>query len=287
MLTASVARSSGIGRAQQLRLAAFPIKQIAPFSRDAQDSRHARRHPRRSTARDALAVGDLRALPTSHADGACAVDHPVGPRQLERHAASFGPLHPMRWQRRRDPNSGLGRAADASARMAEGRHLGANLCHPIPFPPTSALGLDRVGARLGKAPARGCAGAIELIESLLLQRRNSIIAAPFQAEANVDDVSVSADVSVVEGSGGAQTRSFRRVAVRWAWVGQGADGQIGKVHPSAWFLRALEPMLHRTIPPVRWCINQTPNAALRWCANIRVLYFHFLANSRQMRMPGV
>ena len=46
-----------------------------------------------------MAMGDLRALLTSHADGACDVDHPVGRRGLERLAAPLGPMLPMRRER--------------------------------------------------------------------------------------------------------------------------------------------------------------------------------------------
>jgi hypothetical protein len=40
-----------------------------------------------------VAMGDLRSLLTSHADSACAVDHPAGCRGIERHAAPLGPVH--------------------------------------------------------------------------------------------------------------------------------------------------------------------------------------------------
>jgi len=40
-----------------------------------------------------VAMGDLRSLLTSHADSACAVDHPAGRRGIERHAAPLGPVH--------------------------------------------------------------------------------------------------------------------------------------------------------------------------------------------------
>jgi hypothetical protein len=40
-----------------------------------------------------VAMGDLRALRTSHVDSACAVDHPVGCRRIERHAPLLGPVY--------------------------------------------------------------------------------------------------------------------------------------------------------------------------------------------------
>jgi len=63
---------------QQLSLAVSRTKQIAPFSRDAQDGHYARCYPCRPTRRHAVAVGDLRALPASCTYGPCAVDYPVG-----------------------------------------------------------------------------------------------------------------------------------------------------------------------------------------------------------------
>jgi len=43
--------------------------------------------------------GVARSLLTSHADGACDVDHPVGRGGLERLAAPLGPMLPMRRER--------------------------------------------------------------------------------------------------------------------------------------------------------------------------------------------
>ena len=131
---------------QQLSLAVSRTKQIAPFSRDAQDGHYARCYPCRPTRRHAVAVGDLRALPASCTYGPCTVDHPLGRRCVERHVAPLGSMHGMRRQGRNHPNPGLGWTTDAGARMADGRHLrAANLCFPAPFPLASEPGLDHVG----------------------------------------------------------------------------------------------------------------------------------------------
>jgi hypothetical protein len=65
-----------------------------------------------------VAVGDLRSLPTSHTDSACALDYPVGCRGIERHAAPLGLVHGMRRQGCNHPNPGLGWIAGARAGVA-------------------------------------------------------------------------------------------------------------------------------------------------------------------------
>ena len=65
-----------------------------------------------------MAMGDLRALLTSHADSPCTVDHSVGRWRLERHAALLGSMHGLRRKGRNDPNPGLGWTTGAGARMA-------------------------------------------------------------------------------------------------------------------------------------------------------------------------
>jgi len=120
---------------EQPALVAFWVVRMAACCSDEPDAQHACRHPRRFARRYTVAVGHLRSLLTAHADSACAMDHPVGCRGIERHAPPLGPLHGVRRQGCNDPDSRLGWTAGAGARMAEGRHLGAaNLCLPALCP---------------------------------------------------------------------------------------------------------------------------------------------------------
>jgi uncharacterized protein DUF1153 len=65
-------------------------------------------------------MGNLRALPASLPVRAHPMDYSVGCRCVERHAASFGAVHAVRWQGRDDPDPRVGRTADAGAGVADG-----------------------------------------------------------------------------------------------------------------------------------------------------------------------
>ena len=66
-------------------------------------------HARRPTPRDAVALVELRALPTSRAAGVRGRCYPLGPRCVEQRPAGARALHALRPQRRDAPTSRLGR----------------------------------------------------------------------------------------------------------------------------------------------------------------------------------
>jgi hypothetical protein len=69
---------SGTALAGQLGLVAFRLVRIAALCCNEPDGQHARCQPRRPSRRHALAVGHLRAVPASLANGTYAMDHPMG-----------------------------------------------------------------------------------------------------------------------------------------------------------------------------------------------------------------
>jgi hypothetical protein len=118
VLTPKQATSSGIGAGQQLSLPAFRTKRMDPFSRDAQDHRHNRFYPRRPPWRHAVAVGDLRAVPTSHT---------YGIRDL---GSSGGALRPQATRCAARPDARG--AAARGATSADGRRSPPKLGYPLP-----------------------------------------------------------------------------------------------------------------------------------------------------------
>jgi hypothetical protein len=124
------ATSSGIGAGQQLSLPAFRTKRMDPFSRDAQDHRHTRFYPRRPPRRHAVAVGDLRTVPTSHTYG------------IRDFRSSGGALRPQatRCAARPDARGAAARGAtiqipgwvDYRRQCADGRRSPPKLGYPLP-----------------------------------------------------------------------------------------------------------------------------------------------------------
>jgi hypothetical protein len=74
----TAARCSGTVTAKALGLVALRLVRMAASCANEPNSQCVRRHPRRSPRRHAVAMGDLRAVPTPLTDSSRTVDHSVG-----------------------------------------------------------------------------------------------------------------------------------------------------------------------------------------------------------------